>query len=145
MLNRFNLENNQKQAKLVAVLHAAVRDGINVDAAYGEVQELARKKVWEKGKRKSKKALDLNHLLDKKTDPANPFLPSGYDHGSLWENDEGEVVSFVFQPYDLTLTDLKELVEICESNGLRVKISGKPSWHFAGSTFLVVLSRKSPK
>jgi hypothetical protein len=145
MSNRFNLENDQKQAELVKTLRKAASDGVDVDAAYGEVQELARKKVWEKGKRKSKKALDLNHLLDKKTDPANPFLPSGYDHGSLWENDEGEVVSFVFQPYDLTLTDLKELVEICESNGLRVKISGKPSWHFAGSTFLVVLSRKSPK
>ncbi len=142
MLNRFNLENNQKQAKLVRVLQVAVRDGIDLDAAYGEVQELVRKKVWEKGMHKSAKTLDLNHLLGKKTDPANPFLPSGYDHGSLWENDEGEVVSFVFQPYDLTLTDLKELVEICESNGLRVKISGKPSWHFAGATFLVEISRK---
>ncbi len=142
MLNRFNPENNQKQAKLVKVLQEAVRDGIDLDAAYGELQELVRKKAWEKGLRKSKKTLDLNHLLGKKIDPESPFLPSGCDHGSLWENDEGKVVCFVFQPYDLSLTDLKELVVICESHGLHVSINAKSSWHFAGATFLVEISRK---
>jgi|LSQX01.2.fsa_nt_gb hypothetical protein len=144
-MNRFNLENDRRQSELVSILQKAASDGVDISAAYGEVQEILRKDLWANGRIHSGERPDLNVLLGRETDPAFPFRPAAYDHGSMWEDAESKTTSLVFQPYDLSFLQLKNLVEICENHDLDVWINAKNSWHHAGASFLVELRRRRRK
>ena len=68
--------------------------------------------------------------------------PPGCDHPRLWIKD-GKPYVFTFEPYRLSLRDLRELVAYCDRLGLAAEISGQ-SWHNAGDTFLIELRRAVP-
>ena len=71
-------------------------------------------------------------LVGKQGEPGDQ-LP-GDDHVGLWVND-GEL-TYISQPYGLTLDKLKEIVAVCEESGLKVTIGGG-SWYYPGSTIVV--------
>lgn len=62
------------------------------------------------------------------------------DHPSLWEKG-GRPDTFVAQPYDLGIGDLRELVSFCDRHGLDCSIGAAGSWHQPGRTLLLVIRR----
>ncbi len=58
-----------------------------------------------------------------KGDPREDRLPAD-DHVELWV---GKEVTYVSHPYHLTLSELREIVRICDENGLEMSIDAS-SW-----------------
>lgn len=145
-MNRFNPENNVQQKRLVKILADAANAGVDVDLAYAEVQEKIRRRAQEDRhlRESNPRYPDVLHLLGQNPDEKNRLIPPGNDHESLWVNADGEVESYIFQPYHMDLEKIRSLVEFCEKHGLTAHINAARSWHCAGKTMLVEL-RKLPQ
>lgn len=75
-------------------------------------------------------------LLGKQGEPGDEM--PGDDHVELWVKD-GEL-TYVSQPYGLTLDKLKKIVSLCDEHGLNVTIGGG-SWYYPGSTIVVTYTK----
>lgn len=63
------------------------------------------------------------------------------DHISLLMKD-GKPKVFISQPYQLTLEDMRQLINTCDTYGLKAMVSTGPSWHFPSSVLTVEVRRK---
>ena len=63
--------------------------------------------------------------------------PPGTDHPSLLLKD-GNAVKFISQPYGLEYETIKEMIDYCETNGLKFNIRGDFNWHCPGKAFGVI-------
>lgn len=64
--------------------------------------------------------------------------PPGTDHAYIMLRD-GKPWAYVFEPYDLSLDTLRELVAFCDEHGLNMNIRADWATHFPGATVAVVL------
>lgn len=142
-LNRFNVDNGPLHKRLVRILTNASNAGVDIESVFAEVQEKTRKKTWTAGRLKESPArhLDLNAMVGRKSDALHPLIPLGDDHRSIWLNEHGNVVRYVFQPYGLSHKQILGNVELCDRLGLEMHISAAKSWHYAGKTLLVELRK----
>ena len=53
----------------------------------------------------------------------------------------GKPDTYLMQPYQLTWEDMKNLVALCEKNGLRADVTPWPSFHFPGGVISVHIRR----
>ncbi|MFL6353355.1 MAG: hypothetical protein ACJ74Z_16105 [Bryobacteraceae bacterium] len=67
--------------------------------------------------------------------------PPRDDHHSLWTW-QGKPVIYVYQPYGLSDSDTKQLVEYCETMHLGFSIDAHLAWHWPGNVLLIELWRK---
>lgn len=68
------------------------------------------------------------------------WLPAANDHVSLWLRN-GKPHVYVSQPYGLTLSDMRALVQFCDAHGLDAAVSAR-SWRFPGSTLLIEITHE---
>jgi hypothetical protein len=103
------------------------------DASFDDWQAIAEKLY---GKRTSGKK-SWRRLTGVRGDISDK-LP-GDDHIELRV---GKSLSYISQPYQLNLNQLREIVEICNANKLDVSIDAR-SWYFPGSTICVTYQRQA--
>jgi hypothetical protein len=143
-VNRFNTDNDSRHDRLVTILTNAKEAGVDVELAFAEVQEKERYNTFQaRGLRKSKiRQPDLCHLLGIKPNKEKRLLPYGCDHPSLWVDENDVPQALVFQPYQLSYEEIVKNIELCESLSLKMKFNSKGSWHYAGKTLLVEITKK---
>lgn len=120
-------------------------DHEGLDTAYRAFAEAAWRRIESEVmgayKRKGQAHVCVHRLLGRKRCPDSydhpcdsPNIP-GQDHLSEWVMDR-KTAKIVMQPYNLSYENMKELVEYCESRGLRADVFAE-SWHFSGKTIRV--------
>lgn len=67
-------------------------------------------------------------------------LPCGNDHVSMWLKN-GQPHSYISQPYNLSLRELRELVDFCDTHGLTAEVTAGNSWHFPGASLLLEVKK----
>ena len=72
--------------------------------------------------------------------PGVPDRLPGADHDGLWLRD-GKPWAWTTQPYGLRHECLRAMLDFCDAHDLEMTVSGG-SWHFLGSTVLVVITRQ---
>ena len=101
--------------------------------------------VKSKGLREAK-SQSIERLIGKHSksllESPSPAVLPGDDHPSLWLKN-GKPHVYISQPYELSIEDLKELVEFCERHSLNLHVSTWPAWHFPGSVLNVKVTKKS--
>lgn len=114
-------------------------------AAFAEAHAEEQKTAYTRNDKKPKGGKSWwGDLLGLKTPPRaedDDLKLPGDDHMKTWLQD-GTPVAFTSQPYDLSLRELKGIVEHCEKHGLTVHIRGE-SWHYPGRTMLVEYRRSN--
>ncbi|HHU98212.1 MAG TPA: hypothetical protein GXX67_13295 [Petrimonas sp.] len=144
-VNRFNTDNDSRHDRLVKILTDAKEAGVNILDAFADAEEESRKEgLKSQGLRLSRvQKPELTHLLGLRPTKEGYLLhPHGCDHPSLWVDENNVPQVFVFQPYQLSYEEIAKNVELCESHGLEMNISATNSWHCAGKTLLVEITKK---
>ena len=62
------------------------------------------------------------------------------DHHSVWTRN-GKPFVFIFQPYDLSLENMRTIIKVCDEYNLVVDVSNH-SWHFPSATLLIEVHHK---
>jgi len=73
--------------------------------------------------------------------PPGCIFPPGSDHHEMWQRD-GKHVIYTCHPYNLSDSEMEELVKFCDEYGLECTITGG-SWYFPTRTLLMLLRRKN--
>ena len=128
----FNSENRTPEYE------AAVKALIKLDldlalAAYAETTKNRAMKQFAAGRKTPRRnAKSLKAIYQ-----AMSEMPHGLqaaDHEQFWIRSDGQLEA-TFEPYDLWLRDLKELVAFCEKTGMDIRVTGQGMW-FPGRTVM---------
>jgi excisionase family DNA binding protein len=140
----FNNKASSIYLQVVEIIRTLV-DHEGLDNAYRAFAEATWRRVESEVMRgykpKGRGHVCVHRLLGRKRCPDSfehpcdsPNIP-GQDHLSEWAMG-GKTAKIVMQPYHLSYESMKELVEYCESRGLRADVCAE-SWHFSGKTIRV--------
>lgn len=70
------------------------------------------------------------------------ITPQGIRSYSFIDHSQYDGEKLIFEPYDLSLRDMKALIQICEENDLDFTISGR-SLHYPGETLRITVYKRN--
>lgn len=78
---------------------------------------------------------DYRRLVESPTEPLTDGTPvAADDHVSMWRSPrDGCPIRFVSQPYQISLSEMRQIVSRCDQLGLEAMVSAS-SWYFPGTT-----------
>ncbi len=83
------------------------------------------------------KLLGRNHCRENFSDCEFPAR----DHASYGVAGR-KTMMLISQPYSLAEDDLRNIVQFCDKNKVKVSVTANDSWHFPGDTLLIVYRKK---